>query len=214
MRTIRELLGSAQNCAHLFAESTYADSQGKAQPMYLMTRDGFSLLAMGFTGERALRFKLDFINAFNNMEAHIKSGGFRIPQNFSEALRLAAEQAKQVERQQKQIEAMRPKALFADAVACSDRSCLVSELAKILSQNGISIGQNRLFRWLRANGYLCGKGEYYNQPTQRAMEQGLFEIKKTAITKPDGTVLTTTTTKITGKGQVYFVNKFLNSQAA
>ena len=81
-----------------------------------------------------------------------------------------------MEAQQKQIEAMKPKAMFADAVATSDRSCLVAELAKILQQNGVNIGQNRLFDWLRKNGYLCSKGEYYNQPTQRAMEMGLFEV--------------------------------------
>ena len=107
-----------------------------------------------------------------------------------------------------------PKALFADAVAASDRSCLVAELAKILQQNGVNIGQNRLFKWLRGNGYLCAKGEYYNQPTQRAMELGLFEIKKTSITKPDGVVLVQSTTKVTGKGQIYFVNKFLGTQGA
>lgn len=108
---------------------------------------------------------------------------------------------------------MRPKALFADAVASSDRSCLVAELAKILQQNGVNIGQNRLFAWLREHGYLGTKGEYYNQPTQRAMDMGLFEIKKTSITKPDGSVLVTTTTKVTGKGQIYFVNKILNTHA-
>lgn len=107
-----------------------------------------------------------------------------------------------------------PKALFADAVATSDRSCLVAELAKILQQNGVKIGQNRLFQWLRDKGYLGTKGDYYNQPTQRAMEMGLFEIRKTTITKPDGVVMVTATTKVTGKGQIYFVNKFLNAQGA
>lgn len=110
-------------------------------------------------------------------------------------------------------EAARPKELFADAVATSDRSCLVAELAKILQQNGVNIGQNRLFDWLRKNGYLCSKGEYYNQPTQRAMEMGLFKVNKTAINKPDGSVLVSCTTKVTGKGQVYFVHKFLTGAA-
>lgn len=106
-----------------------------------------------------------------------------------------------------------PKVLFANAVTTSQRSCLVAELAKILQQNGVNIGQNRLFSWMRENGYLCSKGQYYNQPTQKAMELGLFELKQTSITKPDGTVLVTTTTKVTGKGQVYFVNKFLGNVA-
>jgi anti-repressor protein len=109
----------------------------------------------------------------------------------------------------KNNESLKPKALFADAVATSNRSVLVSELAKILKQNGVDIGQNRLFVWLREHGYLCSKGEYYNQPSQKAMELGLFEIKKTSITRPDGSVLVTCTTKVTGKGQIYFVNKFL-----
>ena len=107
-----------------------------------------------------------------------------------------------------------PKVLFADAVSTSQRSCLIAELAKILQQNGVNIGQNRLFSWMRDNGYLCQKGDYYNQPTQKSMKLGLFELKKTSITKPDGSVLVTTTTKVTGNGQIYFVNKFLGKDAA
>ena len=124
------------------------------------------------------------------------------------------------EEKQKRIEAEQvnqknaPKVLFADAVSTSQRSCLVAELAKILQQNGVNIGQNRLFTWMRENGYLCQKGNYYNQPTQKAMELGLFELKQTSITKPDGSVLVTTTTKVTGKGQIYFVSKFLGKEAA
>ena len=86
----------------------------------------------------------------------------------------------------------------------------LAELAKILQQNGVNIGQNRLFSWMRENGYLCQKGDYYNQPTQKSMKLGLFELKQTTINKPDGTMLVTTTTKVTGKGQVHFVNKFLS----
>lgn len=107
-----------------------------------------------------------------------------------------------------------PKVLFADAVSTSQRSCLIAELAKILQQNGVNIGQNRLFAWMRENGYLCSKGQYYNQPTQKAMDLGLFELKQTTINKPDGSILVSTTTKVTGKGQVYFVNKFLGKDAA
>ena len=109
------------------------------------------------------------------------------------------------------IEQDKPKVIFADAVSTSQRSCLVAELAKILKQNGVNIGQNRLFDWLRKHGYLCSKGQYYNQPTQRAQELGLFEMKQTTINKPDGSILVSTTTKVTGKGQIYFVNKFLSN---
>ena len=126
--------------------------------------------------------------------------------------RIEAEQKAEVAEQKIQQDA--PKVLFADAVSTSQRSCLVAELAKILQQNGVNIGQNRLFSWMRENGYLCQKGDYYNQPTQKAMKLGLFELKKTSITKPDGSVLVTTTTKVTGKGQIYFVEKFLGKDAA
>jgi prophage antirepressor len=109
-----------------------------------------------------------------------------------------------------QIEADKPKVLFADSVAASHGSILVGELAKLLNQNGIDIGQNRLFNWLRENGYLiCRKGTDYNMPTQRSMEMQLFSIKETAITHSDGHVSISKTVKVTGKGQLYFVNKFL-----
>lgn len=144
----------------------------------VMTRDGFTLLAMGFTGEKALKFKLDYINAFNQMEETIKSGGHHVPGSFREALLLAAEQQARIEEQQNMIEANRPKVLFAEAVETSQRSCLIGELAKILNQNGIKIGQNRLFQLLRDEGYLCKTGENYNLPTQRAMEMNLFEINE------------------------------------
>lgn len=128
------------------------------------------------------------------------------------ATNLKEEQRKRIEAELK-IRSDAPKVLFADAVSTSRRSCLIAELAKILQQNGIKIGQNRLFDWLRKNGYLCQKGQYYNQPSQKSMELGLFEIKQTTINKPDGSVLVSTTTKVTGKGQIYFVDKFLNAQS-
>ncbi len=127
--------------------------------------------------------------------------------SLADLLQQAAEQLK---RKDIQIEQMKPKALFADAVSTSDTPILVGELAKILHQNGVSMGQNRMFRWLRDNGYLIGrKGSEYNMPTQRAMELGLFKIKENAITHSDGHVTITKTPKVTGKGQVYFVNKFV-----
>ena len=112
-----------------------------------------------------------------------------------------------------QIEADRPKVLFADAVSASKSSCLIGELAKILKQNGIDIGQNKLFQWLRSNGYLISRrGESWNQPTQKSMQLGLFELKKTNINHADGHTTVNTTTKVTGKGQQYFINKFLNQE--
>lgn len=187
IRAIRNLKGTAQNCAHRkwFYESSYCDAQGKSRPMFIMNRDGFSLLAMGLTGAKAMQFKVAFIEQFNAME--------------------------KVVRQQKQIEADAPHVLFSQAVETAKQSVLIGELAKIICQNGVQTGEKRLFQWMRDNGYLCQYGERYNQPTQKAMEMGLFEIKKTTIQKPNGDTLISNTTKVTGKGQVYFVNKFLHN---
>lgn len=112
-------------------------------------------------------------------------------------------------------ESMKPKALFADSVSASRTSILVGELAKLLKQNGVDIGANRLFIWLRNNGYLIKrKGTDWNMPTQLSMEMGLFEIKETVVSHSDGHTSINKTPKVTGKGQVYFVNKFLKDQQA
>lgn len=105
---------------------------------------------------------------------------------------------------------LKPKALFTDAVSASNESILIGQLAKLIRQNGYEIGQNRLFEWMRENEYLIKKGERYNQPTQKSMDLGLFEVKERTITNPDGSTRITLTTKVTGKGQVYFINKFLS----
>lgn len=107
-------------------------------------------------------------------------------------------------------EEMKPKALFADTVAASDSSILVGQEAKLISQSGCKMGQNRFFAWLRENGYLCSKGENYNMPTQKSREMDLIEIKIRTVTNPDGSVRETKTPVITGKGQIYFINKFKN----
>ena len=109
-----------------------------------------------------------------------------------------------------QVEELKPKALFADAVAASKTSILIGELAKLLNQNKVKIGGTRLFAWMRENGYLIKrKGQDWNTPTQRAMEMGLFEIKERTHSNPDGSIIISRTTKVTGKGQQYFINKFL-----
>lgn len=115
---------------------------------------------------------------------------------------------KTIENKNKLIEELKPKAIFADAVSASHTSILVGELAKILKQNGVDTGQKRFFEWLRDNGYLIKrKGSDYNMPTQKSMDQGLFEIKETTISHSDGHISISKTPKITGKGQVYFINK-------
>ena len=120
-----------------------------------------------------------------------------------------AERDQIIAQKQERIEQMKPKALFADAVSASKHSILIGDLAKLICQNGYLIGQKRLFQWMRENGYLMTQGSSYNRPKQRYVEQGLFEIKESTINNPDGSVRITITPKVTGKGQVYFVNKFL-----
>lgn len=111
--------------------------------------------------------------------------------------------------------ANKPKVIFADAVSASERSILVGELAKLLRQNGVEIGQNRLFDWMRQNGFLIRRqGTDYNMPTQKAMEMGLFEIKETSVVHSAGNVTINKTPKVTGKGQVYFINRFLGRKEA
>lgn len=136
---------------------------------------------------------------------------FNSPEKIMARALLMADQ--KVHKLEAQIEADKPKVIFADAVSASKSSCLIGELAKLLKQNGIDIGQNKLFQWLRSNGYLISRrGESWNQPTQKSMQLGLFELKKTNINHADGHTTVNTTTKVTGKGQQYFINKFLNQE--
>lgn len=123
-----------------------------------------------------------------------------------------AERDRIIEQQNQKIKADKPKTIFADAVSTSHTSILVGDLAKLICQNGVKIGPVRLFDWMRKNGYLIKSGSSYNMPVQRYVEQGLFEVKESNIQNPDGSVRITRTTKVTGKGQIYFVNKFLNGK--
>lgn len=152
----------------------------------------------------AIRKTGGYIGGTENMsEADIMARALQIAQKTIER------KAEQVRVLTADTERMRPKEIFADAVTASKKTILVGELAKILRQNGHNIGQNRLFGWMRENGYLVRRqGSDYNCPTQRAMEMGLFEIKETAITHASGRVTVSRTVKVTGKGQVHFVNKF------
>lgn len=139
-----------------------------------------------------------------------KTGSYSAKEMSSEELMAKAfiEAKSIMERQNKEIIEMKPKALFADTVAASNSSILVGQEAKLISQSGCKIGQNRFFAWLRENGYLCSKGDNYNMPTQRSREMNLIEIRIRTVTNPDGSVRETKTPMITGKGQIYFLNKF------
>ena len=176
----------------------------------LINESGLYSLVLSSKLESAKRFKR-WITA-DVLPALRRTGSYslNIPQTLPEALRAYADEVEQHNRTRALVEAQRPKVLFADAVSTSDTDILVGDLAKLLNQNGYAVGQNRLFEQLRNEGYLISrKGNSYNMPTQRAMEMGLFRIKETAITHSDGRVILNKTPKVTGKGQQYFINRFI-----
>lgn len=170
---------------------------------YALTLDMAKQLCMMIhtdLGRKYRKYFIDLERKWNDPREVVKRG-YAILQNENTQLKLENDQ-------------MKPKALFADAVSVSKTTILVSELAKILRQNGVDIGANRLFAWMRENGYLISrKGTDWNMPTQRSMELGLFNIKETTITHSDGHTTISKTTKVTGKGQQYFINKFLKDIA-
>jgi len=153
-------------------------------------------------GKEIRKYFLDLEKAWNTPE-----------QIMARALKIADQKINHLTEQNKALasenEQMKPKALFADAVASADTSILIGDLAKLIRQNGVLIGQKRLFAWMRDNGYLMKCGTSYNMPTQKSMELGIFEVKERTIQNPDGSARITRTTKVTGKGQQYFVNCFL-----
>lgn len=186
MRDIREYIDqlAQSNLGHdeFFNESTYVDNNNRTRPCYQITKKGCEFIAHKLTGIKGTEFTAKYIDRFHTMEQIIAD---HIPQG-------------------KELLA------FADAVSTSDTSILIGELAKILRQNGVQTGQNKLFEWMRCNGYLIKrKGSDWNMPTQRAMDMDLFEIKETVINQPNGSTKISKTTKVTGKGQQYFINKLL-----
>ena len=218
MRDIDAIKKDVPNFGEMFFETTAPDSYGREQRAYLMNRDGFTLLAMGFTGKAALEWKLKYIAAFNEMEKKLtEQPQLTRSQLLATALIAAHEELeekdKRIELLTADTERMKPKEIFSDAVSTSQNSILVGELAKLLKQNGIEIGEKRLYAWMRENGYLIKRnGADWNKPTQRSMEMKLFTIKETVICHSDGHTSVNTTTKVTGIGHVCFVNLFLKTK--
>lgn len=191
---------------------------GGRQQMKMVNESGLYSLILSSKLPTAKRFKRWVTSEV--LPAIRKHGAYAVDELLDDPdLAIKAFTALKEEREKrKALEAqnavMIPKAVFADAVTTSDSCILIGDLAKLLRQNGVEIGQRRLFEWLRNNGFLIKRrGADWNSPTQRAMEMGLFEIKETAITHSDGHVTISKTTKVTGKGQVYFVNRFLGEIA-
>lgn len=194
-------------------------TSGQAREMTLINESGLYSLVLSSKLPTAKEFKHWVIHEV--LPSIRKHGAYMTPETIEKAIynpdfiinlatQLKDEQAKTA-KLTADNETMKPKALFADAVATSHTSILIGDLAKLIRQNGVDIGQNRLFGWLRDNGYLIGSGDRRNMPTQRAMDLGLFDIKERTFQNPDGSVRITKTTKVTGKGQQYFINKFLQN---
>jgi len=187
-------------------------SNGK--PVNGVNEPGLYSLVLGSRKPEAKAFKRWITHEV--IPAIRKTGGYHVPQSPEEQMAqglLAAQ--KLLAEKDKRIEEMRPKEIFADAVSVSKTDILIGDLAKLIKQNGHDIGQKRLFAWLREKGYLIKrKGLDWNMPTQKAMEMKLFRVKETVVTHSDGHTTVNKTPKVTGKGQVYFVNKFLRDKAA
>lgn len=208
-RYVQQLSEGKISHTDFFTESQYTDKSNRQKPCYLVTKKGCEFIAHKLTGVKGTEFTAKYINRFHEMEDTIKT---QLPQGNDLIALAVIEAQKMIAERDKQIERMKPKEIFADAVSASETSILVGDLAKLISQNGYKIGQKRLFEWLRTNNFLIKSGSSRNMPQQRFVEQGLFEIKESNIQNPDGSVRITRTTKVTGKGQIYFVNKFMNSE--
>lgn len=212
---------SGNECVRWSRVQKYLESFGFSQDVGkddFIPEPIFYLLAMKADNETARAFQHTI--AYDVLPAIRRHGLYAVDQLLDDpdlaiqAFTALKEERAKVRALEAQAEADKPKVLFADAVAAAKTSILVGELAKLIKQNGIEIGQNRLFRWLRENGYLIRrKGTDFNMPTQRAMEQGLFEIKETVIAHADGHTSVNKTPKVTGKGQQYFVELFLGERA-
>lgn len=197
------------------------DGSGQNRQMTIINESGLYSLVLSSKLPTAKQFKRWVTSEV--IPSIRKHGGYLTPDKLEEVLlkpdtliqlaqNLKAEQEKR-KALEAQIESQKPAVLFTGAVETSKTSILIGELAKMLKQNGINIGQNRLFAWMREKGYLIKrKGTDYNMPTQRSMDMGLFEIKETTINNPDGSIKISKTPKVTGKGQVYFINLFLNKE--
>lgn len=190
---------------------TNVDTLGGIQQVSTISEPGFYKLVFKSRKPEAKAFQRwvthEVLPAIRRDGAYVASDGTESDETLIARALIAAQRT--IERNKRELDEMRPKALFADAVATSHTSILVGDLAKLLKQNGVDMGQNRLFQWLRDRGYLMKQGSSKNMPTQRSMDMGLFEVKERTINNPDGSVRITKTTKVTGKGQQYFINQFM-----
>lgn len=219
-----------QNCTvkDMFIISSYTSSRGREEIEYLMDRDGFSLLVMGFNGKKALEWKLKYIEAFNSMEKMLRelsepqdsyliedpaARARRWAEEYEEKQRIEHENVKLLEvndQLQTENDEMRPKAKFHDDIQASENSITLGVFSAILQNNhNIKFGQNRLFKWCREHGILCSEKKCWNKPQQKMLDAGYFQVKETVYVNKDGSVYSSYTPLLTGKGQVWLTNKIL-----
>lgn len=198
------------------------DTLGRMQNTLFVNEDGLYDVILESRKDSAKKFRKWVTSEV--LPSIRKNGGYIAGQEtlsdeelMAKALLVANNKIKErdaiIERQQAKIEADKPKTIFADAVSTSHTSILVGDLAKLICQNGVQIGQKRLFEWLRQNNFLIKSGSSRNMPTQKSIGLGLFEIKESTVQNPDGSVRITRTPKVTGKGQIYFVNKLIKEKS-
>ena len=193
------------------------DNLGRSQNTTLINESGLYSLILSSKLPKAKEFKRwvtsEVLPSIRKHGAYAVDELLNDPEFAIKTFTALKEEREKSKRLSEQIEADKPKVIFADSVSAAKSSILVGDLAKLLKQNGVNIGQNRLFEWLRQNGYLIKDGTSKNMPTQRAADMKLFEVKVRTVNNPDGSIRETKTTVVTGKGQVYFVNKFLGRQS-
>ncbi|MCI2020625.1 MAG: phage regulatory protein/antirepressor Ant [Lentilactobacillus buchneri] len=210
LRDIEHVRKDLPNFGEMFIEANVPDSYGRDRKAYYLNRDGFTLLVMGFTGSEALNFKLQYIQAFNEMEqiiANKSKDSYMIDDRVQRATRWIDEERER-ERLAKENRRLQMPALLGTAVSTSTDVIHIGSFANVLKQNGVDIGQNRFFSWLRDHGYLVKGGKRHNMPTQKSLDLGIMKVRGTVITTNHGSA-NRFTPLITGKGQQYFIGKFL-----
>lgn len=208
LRDIEALKKDILNFEEMFTEDTLPDTYGRKQKVYFINRDGFSLLAMGFTGSEATKWKLKYIEAFNKMETIVNSPEQVMARALKVADRTISETKERIKLLEEKIEEDKAHVNYVKVITASNDCILVRELAKLITQSGVPIGEIRLFTFLRDNHYLISSGADRNRPTQKYMEMGLFKVIEMPVCFGKE-VKIKFTTKVTPKGQEYFINKFM-----
>lgn len=214
--TIRKLMVENSTVKNMFRENEYVSSRGRKETEFLMNRDGFSLLVMGFTGEKALTWKLKYIEAFNEMERKLFMSRFKLPTTYKEALIQLVEQVEENERLQtennilqEKNEEMTPKAEFHDAIQVSKECVNFGKFATVLQNNSnIKIGRNKIMEWCRKQGYLCSSESLRNKPTQMMLNSGYMTYHE-GVQRRNGQTQIEYTPLLTGKGQIWLTKKLL-----